>query len=107
MKSDKIYLIHVLECINKIEDYTKAGKKAFMQTSLLQDAVIRNLEVIGEAVKKLSPGFRESHSKIPWRQIAGIRDVLIHDYMGVDIDMVWEVVVKDLPVLKDSINKIM
>ncbi len=77
-----------------------------MQTSFLQDAVIRNLEVIGEAVMKLSSGFRESQSKIPWRQIAGIRNVLIYDYMGVDIDMVWEVVAKDLLVLKDFLLEI-
>ena len=107
MKSDTVYLIHILECIAKIEDYTKSGKIVFMQTTLIQDGVIRNMEVIGEAVKKLSPGFRESHAKVPWRQIAGIRDVLIHEYMGVDLDMIWEVIEKDLSVLKDSINRIM
>ncbi len=88
MKSDTVYLIHILECIAKIDDNTKSGKIAFMQTTLIQNGVIINLEIIEEAVKMLSPGFRESHEKIPWGQIAGIRDVLIHDYMGVDLDMV-------------------
>ena len=77
-----------------------------MQTRMIQDAVIRNFEVIGEATKRLSPEFRAKYSEVPWRRIAGLRDVLIHDYLRVDLEEVWGIVVNDLPDLKTGINKI-
>lgn len=103
MKDDKLYLEHILDCLNKIDAYTSSGKMAFLQTNLIQDGVVRNLEIIGEATKRLSLEFRGEHPTIPWKQIAGFRDVLIHDYMGVDLDIVWEVIEKDLPKLKKLI----
>lgn len=103
MKDDKLYLEHILDCINKIDAYTNVGKIAFVQTDLIQDGVIRNLEIIGEAAKRLSLEFRREYPAIPWKQITGFRDVLIHDYMGVDLDIVWEVIEKDLPTLKKLI----
>jgi uncharacterized protein with HEPN domain len=78
-----------------------------MSASHWQDAVIRQLEVIGEATKNLSPDLRSRHSDIPWRRIAGLRDVLIHDYMGVRLAAVWEVTQTDLPVLKKQIRNIL
>ena len=67
----------------KIETYTNSGKEEFMSSDLIQDAVIRNLEIVGEATKRVSQGIKEQHQEIPWRQMAGLRDVLIHDYMGI------------------------
>lgn len=77
MKDDKVFLQSILECIVKIETYTKSGKEEFMSSDLIQDAVIRNLEIIGEATKRVSQGIKDKYQEIPWRQMAGLRDVLI------------------------------
>ncbi len=106
MKTDLVYLRHIMDSILKIESYISSGREAFMRESHWQDAVIRQLEIIGEATKKLSEDVRSQHTEIPWRRIAGMRDVLIHDYMGVDLEAVWEVTQKDLPGLKSKIGSI-
>jgi uncharacterized protein with HEPN domain len=78
-----------------------------MATSHWQDAVIRQLEIIGEATKRLSADLRAQHMRVPWRRIAGLRDVLVHDYMGVDLWAVWEVTQRDLPILKREVQQIL
>lgn len=103
MKDDKVFLHNILECIVKIETYTTSGKQEFMSSDLIQDAVIRNLEIVGEASKKVSQGTKDQHPEIPWRQMAGLRDVLIHDYMGISLKIVWNVVQNELPHLKTKI----
>jgi len=80
-----------MDAIEKIESYVSFGREVFMVISHWQDAVIRQLEIIGEATKHLSQDLRSQHNEVPWRRIAGLRDVLIHDYMGVDIAAVWEI----------------
>lgn len=100
MKSDKLYLTHILECIQRIESYTQDGHDAFINHTWMQDAVIRNFEVIGEATKRISQGLKQAYPNIPWREMAGLRDVLIHDYFKVELDKVWEFVQADLPDLK-------
>lgn len=108
MKKDlRVYLAHILECAQKIERYTADGKDRFMSDAMVQDAVLRNLEVIGEATKRLDNAYRRAHPQIPWRAVAGLRDVLIHQYEGVDLDRVWNVVVDGLPGLKDAIAKLL
>jgi uncharacterized protein with HEPN domain len=105
MKDDSIYLRHILEAIEKIESYAAVGKDSFMTTAIIHDAVIRNLEIIGEAAKHLSDGFKQRNADIPWRNVSGLRDVLIHHYMGVDLETVWNVVENNLPQLKQAIQK--
>jgi uncharacterized protein with HEPN domain len=100
MKGDAVYIRHIMDSIVKIESYTSVGKEAFMSTAHWQDATIRNLEIIGEAAKRLSADFKDRNPDIPWRSVAGLRDVLIHDYMGVDLESVWNVVQLNLPDLK-------
>ncbi|MDB9447255.1 HepT-like ribonuclease domain-containing protein [Anabaena sp. CS-542/02] len=95
------------ECIERIESYTSEGREAFMQTPMIQDAVIRNFEIIGEATKRLSAELRISYLKIQWQQIAGFRDVLIHDYLKVNLNLIWGVVEKNLPELKGTIEEIL
>ncbi len=73
MKDDRLYLIHIAECIKRIESYTHEGREAFLASSMTKDAVIRNFEVIGEAVKQISPGFRETHAELAWRKMAAFR----------------------------------
>lgn len=97
MKTDRVYLQHIHDAINRIESYTEVGRDEFMAASHWQDAVIRQLELIGEAAKNVSDTTRTTHPDVPWRRIAGMRDVLIHNYMGVDLDAVWEATQKNVP----------
>ena len=107
MRSDRVYLRHMLDAIQKIESYVAVGYEGFMSATHWQDAVIRQLEILGEATKRLSAEFRAQHDEVAWRRIAGLRDVLIHDYMGVDLGAVWEVTQQHLPVLKDQLTLIL
>lgn len=107
MRDNRLYLNNIKECIERIESYTSEGREAFMQTPMIQDAVIRNFEIIGEATKRLSAELRISYPKIQWQQIAGFRDVLIHDYLKVNLNLIWGVVEKNLPELKGTVEEIL
>jgi len=106
MKDQLLYLIHIRECIERIESFTREGRETFMNSRLIQDAVIRNFEIIGEAIKRLSGEIRQSHPEIPWRRIAGFRDFLIHDYISVEPNEVWNIIEQDLPILKTQNEQI-
>lgn len=109
MKKDpKIFLEHILESIAEIEKYIKnISQDKFLQTTQIQDSVVRRLEIIGEAVKNLPFSFRNKHPYISWRKVAGMRDVLIHEYFGVDLGLVWKIVKKDIPQLKKQISELL
>lgn len=107
MRDDRLYLSNIKECIDRIESYTLDGKEAFLQTTIIQDAVIRNFEIIGEATKRLSPEIRTAYPDVPWQQVAGFRDVLIHDYLKVNLNRVWGVIEQNLPQLKATIEMIL
>ena len=107
-KDPKIFIKHILESIKYIEEYTKGiSKDDFLRSTQIQDAVIRRLEIIGEATKNIPSEWKEKHSEVPWRQIAGIRNILIHEYFGIDFDLLWNVLKTDLPELKRKISKIL
>jgi len=102
-KEPEIFINHILESIREIENYTRNMSAAeFLKTTLVQDASMRRLEIIGEAVKKIPAETRAAAKKIPWKQIAGLRDILIHEYFGVDLKLVWKVIQKDIPELKKN-----
>jgi len=103
MKGDALYLRHILDAITQIETYVAVGHDDFIAESHWHDATIRQLEIIGEAVKRLSTPARAEHRDVPWRSVAGLRDVLIHDYMGVDLEAVWAVTQAELPTLKRTV----
>jgi uncharacterized protein with HEPN domain len=103
-KNDQVYLLHILEAIDQIREYTRdLDYNGFLKSRLVQDGVIRQLEIIGEATKKLSQETRNRASHIPWKDMAGMRDVLIHQYFGVDLVAVWTTVEQDLPFLEQEI----
>lgn len=106
MTGDALYLRHILDAIARARSYTAGSKEEFMSTPIIQDATIRNLEIIGEAVKNISKTFRNAHPDVPWAQIAGMRDVLIHGYMGVDLNTVWDVVKNRLEKLEEQLKKL-
>jgi uncharacterized protein with HEPN domain len=106
VKDDRVYLLHVRDAIAQVREYTAGGKQAFFGDRKTQDAVVRNLEIVGEAVKRLSLELRADHPVVPWKRIAGMRDKMIHDYFGVDWQLVWEVIEKDLPALDETIRSI-
>jgi uncharacterized protein with HEPN domain len=107
VKSDLVYLRHMLDAIDRIEAYVAVGRDQFLASPHWQDATIRQLEILGEATKRLSPEIRSRYDEVPWRRIAGLRDVLIHDYMGVDLLAVWEVTQQNIPVLKAQLDLIL
>lgn len=107
MKDDRLYLIHIIESAEKITSYTEGGRDAFMVSPMIQDAVVRNFEIIGEAVKSLSDVVKSGRQDVPWRRIAGLRDILIHQYMGVDPVAVWNIIEEDLPALKQAVVEIL
>jgi uncharacterized protein with HEPN domain len=103
VNSQRAYLLHALDAIDAVMEYTQHGHDAFFADRKTQDAVIRNIEVLGQAVKGLSAETRAQDDSIPWRQIAGMRDKLIHEYFGVDLNLVWDVVERELPALRPRI----
>lgn len=103
MKDDAIYLQHIQECIGRIEQYTAEGRPAFLASPLIQDGVLRNLQTLGQSVLKLSDTLKTAHPEVDWKSIVGLRNVLVHDYLGVSVSRIWEIVERDLPDLKTKV----
>jgi uncharacterized protein with HEPN domain len=100
IRDDSVYLAHILDALHQIIEYTSnLDYETFLTTRMVHDAVIRQFEIIGEATKNLSDDFRSKNGTVPWKDLAGFRDKLIHQYFGVDLTLVWRSVLDDVPFL--------
>lgn len=105
MKDPKVFIGHIIESIELIEEYSEdLTTDKFKRNIALQDAIIRRLEIIGEAVKNIPTSFKAKYPEIPWKQMAGMRDVLIHEYFDVDLSLTWSVVKRELPSIKTKLQ---
>ncbi|HEX2095373.1 MAG TPA: DUF86 domain-containing protein [Longimicrobiaceae bacterium] len=102
MKDDSQHLEHILECIRRIEINTAEGSDVFFGSHTLQDAVLRNLQTMAESTQRLSEEAKAKHPEVGWRQLAGFRNVLVHNYLGLNLKRVWEIIQVDLPRLKHA-----
>jgi uncharacterized protein with HEPN domain len=108
MKDDKLYLIHISECIERIESYVgQMDAQAFAGSTMVQDAILRNLQTMAESTQRLSDKAKESQPQIDWYKIAGFRNILVHDYLGIDTETIWNIIKKDLPALKEAVTTMM
>ena len=103
---DQVYVEHMLECIGRIERYVGNDRARFMQLEIVQDAAVRNLQTLAESSQRLSESARMTQPGIDWRAIAGFRNILVHDYLGLDLDTIWLVIEQDLPQLKNALEEI-
>ncbi len=108
MKNDEVYLRHILDAISAVEEYlADLDESGFRESRMVQDAVIRQLQIMGEATKRVSPAVRDAHPQVPWQDVAGMRDKLAHHYFGVDLETVWLTATQDLKPLKVSVREIL
>ena len=104
-KDNSVYVEHMLDCIHRINEYVE-NKEQFYDSTLVQDAVVRNMQTMAESSQRLSEKIKDAHQEIPWKNIAGFRNILVHDYLGVDLDMIWSVIEIELPSLETVLGKI-
>jgi uncharacterized protein with HEPN domain len=104
---DTLLLIHIGECIERIQKYTAPGKEAFLTSTLVQDARIRNLQTLAESTQRLSKSFKARRSRIDWRALAGFRSVLVHDYLGINMQRIWQIIERDIPDLKANLRTVL
>jgi uncharacterized protein with HEPN domain len=107
LRDDRLYLIHIAECIERIERYTAPGHGAFLSDTMIQDAVLRNLHTLSESTQRLSGALKDQHPEVDWTSIAAFRNVVVHDYLGIDLPRIWDIVERDLPTLKRVIDVIL
>ena len=107
MKEDRLYLIHIQEAIERIEEYTREGEAAFLEDHKTQDAVLRNLHTLAESSQRISSDLKKRHPQVDWRIMSAFRNVIVHDYLGISLDRVWDVIEDDLPVLRKYITAIL
>jgi uncharacterized protein with HEPN domain len=104
-EADRVLLAHIRDCLDRILEYTNAERSRFDASRLVQDAVIRNLQTLAESSQRLSSEIKNTEPQIPWRELAGFRNVIVHGYLGVDLAAVWLVVEQDLPSLTEAVNR--
>lgn len=106
-KDFRVYLDDILSAILRIEEYTKRGKDVFLCDEMMQDAVLRQLSIVGEAASKLTPPLKAKNPEIPWKDIIGMRNIIVHEYSEVKIGKIWDTVKLDLPLLKEIVMRML
>lgn len=106
LDADRVYIAHMVDCIGRVQTYCGGGESSFMQSQLIQDAVVRNLQTMAESSQRLSDPTKALAPDVPWRAISGFRNIIVHDYLGLDLAMVWQVVAAELPPLLAGLHKI-
>ena len=104
-EADRVLLAHMRDCLNRINEYTQGDRARFESSRLVQDAVIRNLQTLAESSQRLSNDIKTSEPQVPWRELAGFRNVIVHGYLGIDLGAIWLVVEQDLPSLSRSLDR--
>ena len=102
---DRVLLEHIGECIDRILEYTGGERATFHASRMVQDAVVRNLQTLAESTQRLSAALKDTEQDVPWRAISGFRNVLAHDYLHTDLEIVWSVVERDLPELAAAVQR--
>lgn len=105
MRDDRVYLLHILEAIRRIETHVAIGRPEFMRSNLLQDAVLRNLQTMAEATTRLSPAVTLTEPGIDWRALAGFRNILVHNYLGIDLEQIWLITQREVPDLREAARR--
>lgn len=104
MKSQAVYLHHILECITRVEGYTEKGKEFFLSSDMAQDATLRQLQVMAESTQRVAGELKNGHPEIDWKALSGFRTVLVHDYLGIDLERVFQSVQTEIPKLKKAVE---
>jgi uncharacterized protein with HEPN domain len=104
MKDDRLHLEHILECLDAIREYVTGGREDFLYDRKTRKATIRELQELAEASQRISPALKAGHPEVPWPAIAGFRNVLVHDYLGIRFDRIWEIVERDLPPFRAAVE---
>ncbi len=104
---DNLYLIHIRECLTRVAEYTSGGRDEFMNDTRTQDAVLRNLQIMGESTQRLSETLKAAHPQVQWRDLAAFRNILVHNYLGMDLAQIWQIITDDLPPFEQQIDAMM
>lgn len=103
MKGDRLYLDHILECLDWVDSHTAEGEEVFLRDRKTQSAVLRELQTLSESSQRISGSLKSSQPSVPWEYIAGFRNVVVHDYLGLELQRIWQIVTRDLPPLRTAI----
>jgi uncharacterized protein with HEPN domain len=106
-EADRVLLLHMCDCLARIKEYTHHERERFYGSRLVQDGVIRNLQTLAESSQRLSADVKATEPSIPWRDLSGFRNVIVHGYLGIDLDAIWLMVAQDLPPLNDALNRML
>lgn len=107
MKDDRVYLEHILRCIVRIEEYASGGRQRFLTTPIAQDATLRNLQTIAESTQRLSQDLKAREQGVDWKALSGLRNVLVHDYLGIDLEYVYDAIEAQMPLLKAAVEALL